>query len=151
MTDADHPPVNPDALEGPHGLVCQAYLEGTVHLGLKYFELNKRGSPVFKLWENVLPYAMMAAIVAQYTYDYGYLGFMGSLLLTGLLVFWFAPRWLAKRVRARALAMALESEAGWDRLWQSGGLGMRLAKGDNISADSPGDDWRAFAEKYLKE
>ncbi len=151
MTDQTHPPVNPDALEGPHGIVCQAYLNGTVHLGLKYFDLNKRGSPVFKLWENILPYAMLAAVVAQYTYDYGYIGFMASLLLTGLLVFWFAPRWLAKRVRARALAMALANEAGWDKLWAVGGLGMRLASDSSIGCDSPDCDWRAFAEKYLKE
>jgi len=151
MTDQPHPPVNPDDLEGPHSLVCQAYLNGTVHLGLKYFELNKRGSPVYKLWENVLPYAMLAAVVAQYTYDYGYIGFMASLLLTGLLVFWFTPRWLAKRVRARALAMALANETDFDELWAAGGLGMRLASDSDISCDSPACDWRAFAEKHLKE
>ena len=70
MTDANPefspPPGDPD---GPHSLIYQAYLDGRLHLGLKYFQLNSRGSPVYKLWENIVPFAMIAAIVAQYTYD----------------------------------------------------------------------------------
>ena len=62
-----------------------------------------------------------------------------------------SPRWLAKKVRVRALAMALGSEAGWDKLWAAGGIGLRLAKDPSIGADSPGDDWRVFANTYLKD
>jgi hypothetical protein len=151
MTDTKLPPVNPDALEGPHGLVCQAYLNGEMHLGLKYLQLNKRGSPAFRWIENVIPYGMIVIVVAQYTYDYGYVGFCGSLLITGLLGFYFIPRFLAKRVRARALAMALGSEAGWDKLWAAGGIGLRLAKDPNVSCDSPEGDWRAFAQAHFKD
>lgn len=149
MTDLTKPPIDPDKLHGPHGLVCQGYLNGDMHLGLKYFDLNKRGSPVFKMWEHILPYAMVIAVVAQYTYDFGYIGFAASLLITGLLAFWFVPRWHAKRVRLRALEMALSGEEGWDKLWAVGGLGLRLAKDDSIGCDSPDGDWRAFAQKYL--
>jgi hypothetical protein len=151
MTDTKLPSARSDELEGPHGLVCQAYLNGEMHLGLKYLELNKRGSPAFRWPENVIPYLMIIAVVAQYTYDYGYIGFAASLLITGFLGFYFIPRFLAKRVRARALAMALADEAGWDKLWAAGGLGLRLAKDPNIGCDSPDCNWRDFAEKYLKE
>lgn len=136
-------------LDSPHSLIYQAYLDGRLHLGLKYFQLNSRGSPVYKLWENILPFAMIAAIVAQYTYDYGLIGFSASLLLTGLLGFYFIPRWLAKRVRARGLDMAMSGEQGWDILWRAGCLSLRLAEKPDVAADSPTDDWRAFARANL--
>lgn len=137
--------------DSPHGLICQAYVENKVHLGLKYFDLNKRGSPVYKLWENVVPYAMIAIVVAQYTYDYGFNGFAISLVVLGLLGFYFIPRWLAKRVRARAMGMALAGEATWDELWKAGGLSMRLDDNPEIMCDSPNGDWRGFARQYLAD
>lgn len=150
MTHLDSTPAySPEDPDSPHSLIYQAYVDGTLHLGLKYFELNRRGSPVYKLWENILPFAMIAVIVAQYTYDYGYIGFAASLLLTGLLGFYFIPRWLAKRVRARGLAMAGSGEQGWDILWQAGCLSIRMADKPDNFADSPQDDWRAFALKHL--
>lgn len=144
-------PISQSDPESPHGMICRGYLEQKLHLGLKYFDLNKYGSPVYKLWENVLPYAMILVIVAQYTYDYGFNGFAISLLVTGLLGFYFIPRWLAKRVRSRAMVMAMTDEAGWDRLWRSGGLSLRLASDPNIDCDSPDGDWRAFARRYLAD
>lgn len=151
MTHLDSTPVSPpeEDPDSPHSLIYQAYVEGELHLGLKYFQLNRRGSPVYKLWENILPFAMIAAIVAQYTYDYGMIGFALSLLLTGMLGFYFIPRWLAKRVRARGMAMAVSGEAGWDTLWQAGCLSIRMADNPDLFADSPQDDWRAFALKHL--
>lgn len=143
--------VPPDDPDSPHSLVYQAYVDGRVHLGLKYFQLNTRGSPVYKLWENILPFAMIAVIVAQYTYDYGWVGFGLSLLLTGLLGFYFIPRWLAKRVRARGMALAISGEQGWDLLWQAGALSLRMADNPAVTADSPQDDWRAFALKNLQQ
>lgn len=137
--------------DSPHSLMCQAYMDGRLHLGLKYFQLNRRGSPVYKLWENIVPLAMIAAIVAQYTYDYGYVGFAGSLLLTGLLGFYFIPRWLSKRVRVRGMEMAMSGDEGWDRLWQAGCLSVRLADKPGVAADSPDDDWRAFALTHLAD
>jgi hypothetical protein len=139
----------PDDPDGPHSLIYQAYTDGRLHLGLKYFQLNRRGSPVYKLWENIVPFAMILAIVAQYTYDHGYIGFALSLLLTGLLGFYFIPRWLAKRVRARGMAMAVSGEQGWDELWKAGCLSLRMADDPQKAADSPGDDWRAFAQAHL--
>lgn len=135
--------------DGPHSLIYQAYHDGRLHLGLKYFQLNQRGSPVYKLWENVLPFAMIIVIVAQYTYDYGYIGFAASLVLTGLLGFYFIPRWLAKRVRLRGMQMAMSGEQGWEILWRAGAISMRMADNPEIAADSPDDDWRVFAEKNL--
>ena len=149
MTNRDSIPAPEGDSDGPHSLIYQAYVDGRLHLGLKYFQLNRRGSPVYKLWENVLPFAMIVAIVAQYTYDYGYIGFSASLLLTGLLGFYFIPRWLAKRVRARGMAMAISGEEGWDTLWKAGCLSIRMADDPEVAADSPGDDWRAFALAHL--
>jgi hypothetical protein len=140
------PPADSDS---PHTLIHEAYTDGRLHLGLKYYQLNRRGSPVYKLWENIVPFAMIAAVVAQYTYDYGYTGFALSLLLTGLLGLYFIPRWLAKRVRSRGLEMAMSSEEGWDTLWRAGCLSIRLADKPEIGADSPDDDWRAFAHTHL--
>lgn len=141
----------PDDADGPHSQIYQAYLDGRLHLGLKYFQLNSRGSPVYKLWENILPFAMIVVIVAQYTYDYGYVGFALSLLLTGLLGFYFIPRWLAKRVRARGMAMAVSGEEGWDNLWKAGCLSIRMADDPEKAADSPDDDWRAFVQANLSK
>lgn len=141
----------PDDSDGPHSLIYQAYMDGRLHLGLKYLELNRRGSPVYKLWENILPFAMIAAVVAQYSYDYGYQGFLLSLLVTGLLGFYFIPRWLAKRVRVRGMAMAVNSEKDWDILWNAGCLSIRMADQPEHAADSPKDDWRAFVRDHLTE
>jgi hypothetical protein len=151
MTHIDTTPVTPpEDADSLHSLIYQAYVEGELHLGLKYFQLNRRGSPVYKLWENILPFAMIAAIVAQYTYDYGLTGFALSLLITGLLGFYFIPRWLAKRVRARGMAMAVSGEAGWDELWRAGCLSIRMADNPEHFADSPQDDWRAFVRAHLE-
>jgi hypothetical protein len=151
MTHVDPTTLAPpdDDPDGPHSLIYQAYTDGRLHLGLKYFQLNTRGSPVYKLWENILPFAMILIIVAQYTYDHGFVGFALSLLLTGLLGFYFIPRWLAKRVRARGMAMAVSGEQGWDELWRAGCLSIRLAGNADVAADSPDDDWRAFARAHL--
>jgi len=149
MTKTDTFPAPEGDPDGPHSLIYEAYLDGRLHLGLKYFQLNQRGSPVYKLWENLLPFAMIIVIVAQYTYDYGYVGFAASLLLTGLLGFYFIPRWLAKRVRSRGMQMAMSGEQGWDTLWQAGCLSIRMADDPEHAADSPDDDWRDFAQKYL--
>lgn len=151
MTQTEPFPTPEGDPDGPHSLIYQAYLDGRLHLGLKYFQLNRRGSPVYKLWENVLPFAMIILIVAQYTYDYGYIGFAASLVLTGLLGFYFIPRWLAKRVRLRGMQMAMSGEQGWETLWRAGGLSMRMADDPEKAADSPDDDWRSFAEKYLSK
>ena len=149
MTQSDIFPAPQGDPDGPHSLIYQAYLDGRLHLGLKYFQLNRRGSPVYKLWENVVPFAMIIAIVAQYTYDYGYIGFAASLVLTGLLGFYFIPRWLSKRVRSRGMEMAMSGEEGWEILWRAGGVSMRMADDPELAADSPDDDWRAFALKNL--
>jgi len=149
MSESEILPPLPDDPDGPHSLIYQAYRDGTLHLGLKYFRLNVPGSPVYKLWENIVPFAMIIAIVAQYTYDYGFWGFAASLAITGLLGFYFIPRWLAKRVRVRGLSMAMSGEAGWDRLWQFGALSIRLADDADQACDSPEGDWRAFARRNL--
>ena len=149
MSQNEALPPLPDDADGPHSLIYRAYRDGELHLGLKYFHLNARGSPVYKLWENVVPFAMIVAIVAQYTYDHGLWGFVGSLAITGLLGFYFIPRWLAKRVRMRGLDMAMSGEPGWDRLWQFGALSLRLSSDPEIACDSPEGDWRTFARQHL--
>lgn len=149
MTKSDTFPAPEGDPDGPHSLIYEAYLDGRLHFGLKYFQLNQRGSPVYKLWENLVPFAMIIVIVAQYTYDYGYIGFAASLLLTGLLGFYFIPRWLAKRVRSRGMQMAMSGEEGWERLWKAGCLSVRMADNPEHEADSPDGDWRAFAKAYL--
>ncbi|HEY4134841.1 MAG TPA: hypothetical protein VGO34_06465 [Alphaproteobacteria bacterium] len=150
MSETKDLPAPPDDPESPYGLIFQSYVEGKVNLGLKYLTLNQRKSPVFSRWENIIPYAFIVIIVANYTYEYGYVGFCASLLLSALVGFYFIPKWLAKRVRTRALTMALTSEEGWDTLWAAGGLGLRLTRNPEIGCDSPDDDWRAFVTKYLK-
>ena len=56
---------------------------------------------------------------------------------------------LMLRLRRRALAYALSDPERWQRLWDLGGLTLRLPSRDDTLIDSPEGDWTGFAARHL--
>ena len=120
-----------------------------VEVGLDLRRLNEPDSPVFNRGENAVPFfAAIAAVFAALYFG----GWVWALAVAGTALILMATGLqylLMLRLRRRALAYALSDPERWQRLWDLGGLTLRLPSRDDTLIDSPEGDWTGFAARHL--
>ncbi len=132
-----------------HERIVAAEGAQVVEVGLDLRRLNEPDSPVFNRAENSVPFfvAMGAVFAALYFGGWVWaLAVAGSALIlmaTGLQYL------LMIRLRRRSLAYALSGPERWQRLWDKGGLTLRLPQREETLVESPEGDWTQFAARHL--
>ena len=132
-----------------HERIVAAEGARAVEVGLDLRRLNEPDSPVFNRGENAVPFFVSVGAVFAALYLGGWvwaLAVAGTALIlmaTGLQYL------LMLRLRRRALAYALSDPEGWQRLWDLGGLTLRMPRRDDTLIDSPDGDWTGFATRHL--
>ena len=132
-----------------HERIVAAEGARAVEVGIDLRRLNEPGSPVFNRAENSAPFfvAMGAVFAALY---FG--GWVWALAVAGTALILMATGLqylLMLRLRRRALAYALSNPDHWQRLWDLGGLTLRMPNRDDTLMDSPDGDWTNFAARHL--
>lgn len=121
-----------------------------VEVGVELRRLNRPDSPVFSRADNATPLfaSVGAALAALYfggwVWAMAIAGSAAILMLTGVNYV------VMRRLRRRALAYALAGPEGWQRLWDMGGLSLRLPGRNDTQAVSPDEDWGRFAARHLR-
>jgi len=120
-----------------------------VEIGVNLRDLNKPGSPVYRMLDNGCPMFVIAvAVIASWIWGNWMLALAMTasgviLLLTSINIL------VMLRLRNRALAFALSGPDGWEELWGRGGLTLRLTGDEASQIESPAGDWQAFARRRL--
>ena len=132
-----------------HERIVAAEGARAVEVGIDLRRLNEPDSPVFNRAENSGPFfAAMGAVFAAFYFG----GWVWALAAAGTALILMATGLqylLMLRLRRRALAYALSDPEGWQRLWDLGGLTLRLPSRDDTLVDSPEGDWPGFAARHL--
>lgn len=135
--------------ETPHELIYRGYLLGWIHFGTKLAILNRPGSPVYNAYDNWGPIALLLFLSIYYGITSSWQAGLSIFAAGAFLGFVLLPRYVLKKLRTRVLDKSFGSEVGWEELWRSGGISIRLAMDSSVECDSPDGDWRAFARTYL--
>ncbi len=120
-----------------------------VEVGIDLRRLNEPDSPVFNRVENTAPFfgavgAVFAALyLGGWVWALAVAGTALILMATGLQYL------LMLRLRRRARAYALSNPERWQRLWDMGGLTLRLPSRNDTLTDSPDGDWTGFVARHL--
>ena len=132
-----------------HERIVAAEGAQAVEVGIDLRRLNEPDSPVFNRAENSAPFfvAMGSVFAALY---FG--GWIWALAVAGTALILMATGLqyvLMLRLRRRALAYALSDPERWQKLWDMGGLTLRMPGRDDTGIQSPEDDWTRFAARHL--
>ena len=123
--------------------------DGLVDLGLDLKLLNKPGSPVYRLSDNMLPWLAFVCLVVVGWRLGGWVGAAAagaSMLILFATTINFAVN---RRLRQRAMNYALSGKVGFDDLWRRGVVSLRIAGEATSEIKGPAQDWRDFAQRRL--
>lgn len=131
---------------------------GHVKLGVHIRRMNAPGSPVYRMWENVWPPALvLGTSVVALRWGGGLLSALGvdkggswlGLLVLGIGCWWWLAKIMPKvkdGVFERSAAFALQSPRHFDALWAQGILSLYAKMPDGTErAATRRDSWRDFA------
>jgi len=133
-----------------HARIVAAEDARRVEVGVDLRRLNKPDSPVFSQLENAAPFfAALGAVFAAFWFG-GWVWALavgaGALILVATGIHYV----VMLRLRRRSLAYAFSSAERWQRLWDMGGLTLRLPRRAETLVDSPAGDWTRFAARHLR-
>ena len=121
-----------------------ALLEKEALLIINFRLLNRKGSPFFNPWENVLPLIFIAVFAMVLMFSSGILTGILTLLI-GIVAYLKLFPWVMKDVmRQRVLLRLTKSIDEWDKLWKTKGIIIAVADNPRKFCKSPDDDWRDF-------
>lgn len=132
-----------------HSLIKKSLVSGRIELGVDWVRLNRPDSPMYRWTDHNLPGLLVTAAVVLNFYLGGWVWGLISLTCSVVLFFWLIRKWGFSRLDKRTRQYVLASSDNWWRLWEFGGLNMRLTGSDTVNCVSPGDSWRDFAREYL--
>ena len=113
----------------------------------KYWAAPGIGNP----WESLTP-LLLLMLAALFAFVLAGLGFGIVALLVAVALFLGPVQWTtAARVRTRARKALLRDPDTFHRMWQHGGILLRLLDVPGIFCAAPGCDWQRFARSYLKD
>lgn len=132
-----------------HARIRRAEPAREIEIGVDLRRLNRPDSPVFARWDNALPgFALVAAVLLAFVLG----GWVWALAIaaSGLILLATVVNLLVMtRLRTRALRMALADAEGWQRLWDLGGLTLRLPGRPESECAAP-EDWRTLARRLSR-
>ncbi|MGB0695693.1 MAG: hypothetical protein ACPGOY_08585 [Rhodospirillaceae bacterium] len=127
-----------------------AHQSGRIQIFTHFNHLNRGGSPVFSVADNVAPLLVLLLIGVGLLF----ISFLAGLLtlLVGTLFYIFALRpWVASRLHNRTVKMMLLNPHNWQVIWQFGGVVVTLKENPRIGCTAPGADWRSLARHFVVE
>lgn len=130
-----------------HERLTEAYMADRIRIQVDFMRLNRKGSPVFDPWENVLPLLVLilgSLMVMPFNLVAGTLVLIGSMFAFAFLV----RPWIARRLRDRTIENMLKNAHNWQVIWSYGGIVVTLTNNPRIGVIAPVGNWRAFARQF---
>lgn len=134
--------------EALHGAIRAAHHAKRVELRIAYDTLNRHGSPVYDLWDNLLPLLLLMVASMAMLLALGMLVGMIAMLLGILIYLLGIQHWIAFRLYDRTLRVALLDTKRFQILWKHGGIALLLPDTGEV-CKAPEGDWRKFVRRYL--
>ncbi|GEO80878.1 hypothetical protein [Pararhodospirillum oryzae] len=131
-----------------HARLRTAHENGLVLVYTNFTHLNRGGSPVFSVADNVGPLLIMLLGSVAFLFVNVFVGLTALLGASLFYVFGVRP-WIARRLRERTIRMMFTNIYHWRALWQFGGVIIALAANPRIGCPAPDADWRAIARKFV--
>lgn len=133
-----------------HTRLCTAHDNGQIIIYTNFQHLNRGGSPVFSVFDNVGPLLMMILLGLAIMF-YSMLAGVGALLIATLFYIYAVRPWIARRLRDRTVAVMLSNVYAWRALWRFGGVVVTLTSNPRIGCAAPESDWRSLARRFVAE
>lgn len=137
----------PDALL--HAALAKAIAEGRVTVFLEIARLNTTRSPVFVIWDSVLPLVALLTLSMVTLLFWGLLAGIAAMVATVFYQLLLHRHVLARRLHARTMTWAARGAQTWEALWSFGGIGLSLRDLPEIGCMAPRGDWRKFVALYV--
>lgn len=147
------PPLEPPTREDQ--LIFQglqkALVENKAFVKINFRHLNRRGSPFFNPWENILPLLVML-ILSLIVMVIDTL-VMGTILLTvfSLIYALMFPYLMEPIMKNRVMKRIVPRIEKFLVAWRHGGLVLILTADPHFYCVSPWGDWRAFVKTYFSD
>ena len=117
---------------------------GTVAIGFNDRALLRPGSPAFSWPDILIPSGLIGIFVIL---DFAYAPPTVAILGLGAAIAIFMVgvwRWVKRRARRRAWALALSGLSNWQALWECGAVSIWMARRSGVGCDSPDGNWQEF-------
>ena len=137
------------ALERLHVALRAAMVAGRVDVRTDFARLHHYGSPVYNVWDHLLPLLLLS------TASMGLLLFFGIELgliamVMAVLFQLFGLRFVIESIlHKRAVMMLRRNLRTFSIMWQWGGVTLVLHDLFDITCPAPRADWRAFTRLYV--
>lgn len=133
-----------------HHRLVTAHDNGQVVIFTNFEHLNRGGSPVFSVFDNVGPllFMILGSVALLFT---SLLVGVGTLLASALFYIFAVRPWIARRLRERTVDQMLSGLPAWRRLWRFGGVVVALTSNPRIGCAAPHSDWRSLARKFVAD
>ncbi|WP_413204536.1 hypothetical protein [Rhodospirillum sp. A1_3_36] len=132
---------------GFHERIRVAHETGLIHIYTNFNHLNRGGSPVFSVVDNLVPLLILILISVALLFIHFLLGIVGLVASVILYVMVIRP-WIATRLRDRTVQKMMSDLHQWRQLWAFGGIVITLAQNPRVGCTAPDSDWRAMARKF---
>ncbi|MBK1663210.1 hypothetical protein CKO38_09840 [Rhodospirillum rubrum] len=133
-----------------HERMRVAHDNGLITFYTNFHHLNRGGSPVFSVTDNMVPLLSLLLISVGLLFVSIFAG-LGALIFTSIAYLFLLRPWIARRLRERTIRKMMESPHNWTVLWQFGGIVITLASNPRIGCAAPGSDWRAIARNFVAQ
>lgn len=145
MTIAPPPPA------AAHMLLRRAYAEGKVVVFTDLKVLARPGSPLHHPLDIFAPLLIMLVSSLTFLFAFGLLEWIFTLAAILLFQLYGAPRWMAWRVRQRAIDALLKNPHNLHVLWMMGGLAFAPKDWPEQTCVGPYGDWISFFYEYFPD
>lgn len=148
-----NPPLEPPSREDQ--LIFQglqkALSENKAFIKINFKHLNKRGSPFFNPWENILP--LLTALLLSLAIMIFDTLLMGTVFLTifALIYALLFPFIMEPVMKNRVLKRIVPRIEKFLIAWRYGGIALFLTADAHFFCASPRGDWRGFAKAYFSD
>ncbi len=126
--------------------------DGRVEINLDNQRLTHIDSPVsFEAWGNQWVYPLLIVTCAVWWW-LGWKAGTGAAVVSVLLYLTIGKTFLHRRIDKRVREQVLEDVVRWRKLWNFGGVSLRVVSGDSGSETcvSPKDNWMEFVRRLTK-
>ncbi|WP_157879247.1 hypothetical protein [Pararhodospirillum photometricum] len=131
-----------------HARLRTAHDNGDIIIYTNFPHLNRGGSPVFSIGDNIGPLLVMIMGSVACMFINLIVGLAALVVATLFYAFGVRP-WIARRLRERTIRLMLANVNNWRILWRFGGIIVALASNPRIGCAAPDSDWRAIARKFV--
>ncbi|MGD9637596.1 MAG: hypothetical protein AB7U85_00885 [Alphaproteobacteria bacterium] len=121
-----------------------ALIDGKAQIYINFKQLNRKNSPFFNPWENILPLLFVAVFSLVMMFSSGAIS--GILILLAGVISYIKvfPFFMQDIMKQRVLFYSINDINNWNKMWQFRGVTIKVASNPRIVCKSYEDDWRDF-------